>query len=186
MSIFDHLDANSNHNSGICSNRDCTPSASQKHINLPSSLAKCLKNETKKFLDEELMNHMKLLSSINQLEALNQSLAAIQPKFIMRKNPNTYDMFAVITAMRFNHGSIILKYILMECGFPINMIPNSLIEHWTKLDNAKSHRRIIITDPKFKRRRKEYKSLRRLSNNSVKNNLPPKSQRENAGSYKYL
>ena len=108
-------------------------------------------------------------------------MASIQPKFIMRKTPMTYDLFAIICALKYNHGSIILKYILIEMGFSMEMMPNSLISLWIQLDNAKTRRRVRITTSQFKDRRKKLKSQRKCIDKCVKAN-----NNKISGSYEHL
>lgn len=51
---------------------------SADHLKLPSSMVKYLKKSTKRFYTNDIVQHMQLLSSINQCESLNQSIATIQ------------------------------------------------------------------------------------------------------------
>ena len=125
------------------------------------------------------MDHIKLLGTINPLESLNQMMATIQPKFIMRKNVNSYDLYAMIVALKTNHGSSILRQILIAMGFPNDSIPPNLINHWNRMDAAKTKKRSYIQRTKVQSRRKNLKSIRKSNDKEAKLN-----RNNSLGSYK--
>ena len=94
LSIFAHLTKNSEHESGLCIDRDCSSSLNPDHIHLVPSLAARLKQVTETYVDADLMEHIQMLGNTNPLESLNHQMAAIQPKFIIRKNPDSYDLYS--------------------------------------------------------------------------------------------
>ena len=178
LGIFDHLDEEADHESGICVNRDCSSSSNPIHIHFDPSLAQHLKEVTESYCDEDMVEHIKLLGTTNPLESLNQQMATIQPKFIMQKNPQTNDLFSIIVALKSNHGSNILHKILTEIGFPKNMIPPIITDHWDRLDNAKCNRRHHFNEDKFIARQKELERLAKLNDNAAR-----QSNRKSVGSY---
>ena len=179
LSIFDHLNEESDHSSGLCMDRDCTSSSDPNHIHLDPSLASHLKKATEKYVDEDLMQHLQILGNTNPLESLNQQMATIQPKFISRKNPNSYDAYSIIVALKSNHGSNILRMILMQMGFPNDMIPPNIIDHWYRLDNKKANDRYYLRENEFIARRRLLKRMAKANDNDAK-----KSNNKSLGSYK--
>ena len=179
MEIFDHLDEDADHESGICVNRDCSASSNPNHIHLDPSLASHLKTVTKEYCDVDMMEHIRLLGTTNPLESLNQQMATIQPKFIMRKSPEAYDLYSIIVALKSNHGTNILRKILNKIGFPNDMIPPNIVDHWNRMDNNKCNRRYYCNEDQSISRRKELKRIGKTNDNNAR-----KSNQKSLGSYK--
>ena len=170
MAIFDHLNE---HKTGLCVNRDGSASSKPNHIHLDPSLASHLKTATAKYCDHDAMEHIKLLDTTNQLESLNHQMAAIQPKFIMRKNPLSYDSYSITVALKSKLRSNILRKILIKTGLSNDMIPPIIV------DNQKANNRYHVNEQKTIARRGELKRNAKTNDNNAK-----KFNNTSLGSYK--